>query len=134
MNNTNDNYYRDLVDNAIDYLVDDIQHWREEDTCSIVRENIDNLIDQYADRITGNDTGAAPGRIYTADARDFYEANADTVALCAWCKEWSGLDTFAKACAENDYNTLDVLECLRIYEARRDDIVDAVCDYYKVTE
>lgn len=124
-------YLEDIVNNAIDAVQEQVNRWRA-DGEDIIRNDIDNLIDQYHDEITGNDVGAVPGRIYTADARDFYKANADATALCEWCKEWDGLETFAKACAEDNYNTLDVLEAIRIYDNNRDAIVDAVCEHYNI--
>jgi len=129
--NNNNGYLGDLIDTAIDVTQYEVDWWRNNGDNDITRDNINGLLDQYADQITGNDNGATPNRIYTGDAKEFYDANADTVALCAWCEEWDGLGTFAKACAEDNYNTLDVLEAIRVYEANRDDIVDAVYNYYK---
>lgn len=129
MNNQN-GYLGDLIDTAIDVIQYDVDRWRN-DGEDITRDDIDNVLDQYADQITGNDNGATPDRIYTGDAKEFYDANADTEELLEWLKEVDSVGLMAKYYAEDNYNSLDVLEAIRVYEANRDAIVDAVYNYYK---
>lgn len=129
MDNQN-GYLGDLIDTAIDVIQYEVDRWRNNNE-TITRDVIDNVLDQYADQITGNDNGATPGRIYTGDAKDFYDANADTEELLEWLKETDSVALMAKYYAEDNYNALDVLESIRVYEANRDAIVDAVYNYYK---
>ena len=126
-------YLDDLTENMIDAIDYQINKWLD-DGVTVTREVIDNTIDQYHDEVTGNDCGAAPTRIYYDDAEVYFKANADTLALLAWCKDCGISDTLAEAYSGGDYNTLDVLESCRVYEANRDAIVDAVCDYYRISE
>lgn len=126
----NNGYLGDLVDTAINTMQYQVGKWRN-DYGDITRRDIDGLLDQYADQITGNDNGATPNRIYTGDAKEFYEANADTTELLEWLKDTDSVCLMAKYYAEDNYNALDVLEAIRVYEANRDAIVDAVYDYYK---
>lgn len=126
-------YLEDLTDNMIDAIDYQVNKWLD-DGVTVTREVIDNTIDQYHDEVTGNDYGAAPTRIYHDDAEAYFKANADTLALLAWCKDGGISDALAEAYSGNDYNKLDVLESCRVYEANRDAIVDAVCDYYRISK
>lgn len=123
-------YLGELIDTAIDVIQYQVDKWRN-DYGDITRDDIDGLLDQYHDEITGNDNGATPSRIYTGDAKDFYDANADTNELLEWLKETDSVALMAKYYAEHNYNALDVLESIRVYEINRDAIVDAVYNYYK---
>lgn len=128
-------YLGDLIDTAIDVVQYQVDRWRNDNDGDITRDNIDNLLDQYHDEITGNDNGAAPTRIYYDDAEAYFKANADGLALLAWCKDCGIADSdIAEAYSGGDYNKLDMLESCRVYEANRDAIVDAVCDYYRINE
>lgn len=124
-------YLDDITENMLDAIDYQINKWLD-DGVTVTREVIDNTIDQYHDEVTGNDYGAAPTRIYHDDAEAYFRANADTLALLAWCKDNGIADTLAEAYSGGDYNKLDVLESCRVYEANRDAIVDAVCDYYRI--
>ena len=126
-------YLEDLKDNMIDAIGYQVSKWLA-DGVTITREVIDNTIDQYYDTVTGNDYGATPNRIFTCDAEAFYYANADACELLEWLEGTGSTDLIAKCYAEGDYNTLDVLESCRVYEANRDAIVDAVCDYYRINK
>lgn len=126
----NNKYLEDVINNAIDTIQYQVDKWRN-DGEDITREDIDNVIDEYHDTITGNDNGATPTRIYTGDAREFYENNANTDELHEWLEDCDSLDLMAKYYADGNYNALDVLEAIRVYETNRDAIVDAVYEFYK---
>lgn len=128
-----DKYLESITNNAIETIQYQIDKWRA-DGVDITRDDIDGALDQYYDTITGNSTGATPTRIYNGDAREFYENNANTDELREWLEDCDSLDLMAKYYAEGNYNALDVLESIRVYEYNRDSIVDAVCKYYGVTE
>lgn len=127
------NYLESLEDNMIDAIDYQINKWLD-DGVTVTREVIDNTIDQYYDEVTGNDYGAAPTRIYHDDAEAYFKANADPLALFAWCKDGGITDTLAEAYSGGDWNKLDVLESCRVYEANRDAIANAVCEYYKINK
>lgn len=126
-------YLEDLKDNMIDAIDYQVNKWLD-DGITVTREVIDNTIDQYYDEVTGNDCGAAPTRIYHDDAEAYFKANADTLALLAWCKDGGIADTLAEAYSGGNYNALDVLESCRVYDENRDAIVNAVCEYYKINK
>lgn len=125
------NYLETLKDNMIDAIDYQINKWLD-DGVTITREVIDNTIDQYYDEVTGNDYGAAPTRVYHDDAEAFFKAKADTLALLAYAKDNGITDTLAEAYSGSDWNKLDVLESMRVYDENRDAIVDAVCNYYHI--
>ena len=126
--NNNNGYLGDLIETAIDVIQYQVELRTDG---NIARDDIDGLLDEYADQITGNDNGATPNRIYTGDAKEFYDANADTEELLEWLKDVDSVGLMAKYYAEDNYNALDVLEAIRVYEANREAIVDAVYNYYK---
>lgn len=126
-------YLESLKDDAIDYMEEQIDLWQKAGV-AINRDNVDKALDQYYDDITGNNCGATPTRIYQADAEAFYSANADPVALRQFMEESDSADIMLRAYTEGDYNTLDVLESIRVFDECRDAIVDAVCKHYGITE
>lgn len=95
-------------------------------------ESLDEFIDRRADQLTGNDNGATPSRIYTADAKRFYcknveDSNINRAEFMDWIKCGDLTGTVAEAYLEGNWNTLDVLASIWTLETNAERITaDAI--------
>lgn len=118
-----DNYTTDLTDKLVTMLKEEAGYDHRKpielngdtvDWSDGTAEPLTEFIDRRADELTGNDTGATPSRIYTADAERFYRAgiedsNDNRAEFMQWIKDSELTDTVATAYIEGNWNTLDVL-------------------------
>ena len=136
-----DNYLSDLVDNLATMLRDEAAYDHRKpirlngDTVEWsdgASESLDEFIDRRADELTGNDNGATPSRIYTADAKRFYHANVedsniDRAEFMDWIKCGDLAGSVAEAYLEGNWNTLDVLASIWTLEMNAERITaDAI--------
>lgn len=129
-------YQSDLIDNLVTMLRDELDYSHRKpirlngDTVEWsdgTSESLDEFIDRRADQLTGNDNGAAPGRIYTGDARDFYrhhieDDNDSRDEFMDWIDDLELTDKVATAYIEGNYNTLDVLASIWTLETNAERI------------
>ena len=131
-----DNYTTDLTDHLVTMLKDeaeydhrkpirlngDIVEWSDGTS-----ESLDEFIDRRSDQLTGNITGATPGRIYTGDARRFFnknieEDNDNRSEFMDWIEDLELTDKVARAYIEGNWNILDVLASIWTLETNAERI------------
>lgn len=131
-----DNYITDLTDKLATMLKEEAEYDHRKpielngdtvDWSDGTAEPLTEFIDRRADELTGNDTGAAPSRIYTADAERFYranieESNTNRAEFMQWIKDSELTDKVAEAYIEGNYNTLDVLASIWTLETNAERI------------
>ena len=129
-------YKTDLVDNLVTMLKDEADYDHRKpirlngDTVEWsdgTSESLDEFIERRADQLTGNDNGATPGRIYTGDARRFYNANIEEnndnrAEFMDWIEALELSDKVASAYLEGNYNLLDVLASIWTLETNAERI------------
>lgn len=131
-----DNYIADLTEKLVTMLKEEAGYDHRKpielngdtvDWSDGTAEPLHEFIDRRADELTGNDTGATPSRIYTADAERFYRANIEDsntnrAEFMQWIKDSELTDAVAAAYIEGNYNTLDVLASIWTLETNAEDI------------
>ena len=129
-------YQSDLIDNLVTMLRDEAEYDHRKpirlngDTVEWsdgTSESLDEFIDRRADQLTGNDNGATPGRIYTGDARRFYNANIEEdndnrAEFMDWIEDIELSDKVASAYIEGNWNILDVLASIWTLETNAERI------------
>lgn len=136
------NYKADLIDNLATMLKDEATYDHRKplrlngDTVEWsdgTSEPLAEFIDRRADELTGNDTGATPSRIYTADARRFYvknieDSNANRAEFMDWIEDMELTDKVASAYIEGNWNILDVLASIWTLETNAERITAEVIE------
>ena len=129
-------YQSDLVDNLVTMLRDEAEYDHRKpirlngdavEWSDGTSESLDEFIDRRADQLTGNDNGATPGRIYTGDARRFYNANIEEdndnrSEFMDWIEDLELSDKVASAYIEGNWNMLDVLASIWTLETNAEQI------------
>ena len=129
-------YQSDLIDNLVTMLRDELDYDHRKpielsgDTVEWsdgTSESLDEFIDRRSDQLTGNDNGATPGRIYTGDARRFFnknieEDNDNRAEFMDWIEALELSYKVASAYIEGNWNILDVLASIWTLETNAERI------------
>ena len=129
-------YQSDLIDNLVTMLEEEADYDHRKpielsggtvEWSDGTSEPLYEFIDRRADELTGNDTGATPSRIYTADAERFYRANIEDsntnqAEFMDWIDDLELTNRVATAYIEGNYNTLDVLASIWTLETNAERI------------
>lgn len=131
-----DNYTTDLTDHLVTMLKDEADYDHRKpirlngdavEWSDGTIESLDEFIDRRSDQLTGNITGATPSRIYTGDARRFYNANIEEnndnrAEFMDWIEDLELTDKVASAYIEGNWNILDVLASIWTLESNAEQI------------
>ena len=129
-------YKSDLVDNLVTMLKDEVEYDHRKpielngetvEWSDGTSESLDEFIDRRSDQLTGNITGATPSRIYTGDARRFFnknieEDNDNRAEFMDWIEDLELTDKVASAYIEGNWNILDVLASIWTLESNAERI------------
>ena len=129
-------YKTDLVDNLVTMLRDEADYDHRKpirlngdavEWSDGTSESLDEFIDRRADQLTGNDNGATPSRIYTGDARRFFnknieEDNDNRDYFMQWIEDSELTKRVADAYIEGNWNILDVLASIWTLETNAERI------------
>lgn len=129
-------YISDLTDHLVTMLKDEAEYDHRKpirlngdavEWSDGTSESLDEFIDRRSDQLTGNITGATPGRICTGDARRFYNANIEENNdnrdyFMQWIEDSELAAKVAEAYIEGNWNILDVLASIWTLETNAERI------------